>query len=750
MCCVRLNLIVLLMLMTADRLVAQWVDRSPSGIHGGSYTCVYMEQDAQNGWSVGPGGTAMRTTDGGETWSSVYLGISNYLTGVFFVDQSTGWIIGGKSSWNSPSNAIIMGTTNGGSSWTIQYTSHEDLNGLYFTDRHNGWIVGSTNPQVENEGLILHTTDGGSHWAKDSIFGDLYSVKFLNQAYGFLGGSGMSANAGVIHRTTDGGKSITDYALTGDMYSATGVPDIAWADSNRGFCVTGELVFNTTNAGANWKQVFSYQESGRYLNHVSYLGGSSWLVSSSSVIFKTTDDGNSWDTSLVYQNLLPYSQIWNVNDIVDMKFVNSNSGLVLIRPGYVYLTADGGTSWTLIEPTLQNLNSIDLLSTTSLIVGGDGGRVFKSTDAGDTWTILKVPTTTDVLQTDFISEKDGWATTLDDFYRTSDGGSKWILTSSACLPNPLTVFDTSLMVGVREQVLNGNHGFSVQEGNVVRSTDGGRNWTQVYAIDYFVPPGSIYFWNSVRGLASLPVEDFIGSTASVLQTSDSGKTWSILSQISFTDNISSFSFVSDSIGFALADSGRTGTRAMIVKTSDGGRSWKVVSEIDHGLSSLCFVDAWHGWACGAGGMIYRSSNGGTSWLGLQVNPAYDLNVIKFADTLSGYAIGGRGLVLRTDDGGLTFVSIRSHDSPISFALSQNYPNPFNPSTMISYQLPANSHVSLKIYDVLGREVETLVNERQTVGIHSVTFEAVNLPSGVYFYRLQASLFTQTKKLVVLK
>ena len=89
-------------------------------------------------------------------------------------------------------------------------------------------------------------------------------------------------------------------------------------------------------------------------------------------------------------------------------------------------------------------------------------------------------------------------------------------------------------------------------------------------------------------------------------------------------------------------------------------------------------------------------------------------------------------------------------SPKTWALYQNYPNPFNPSTIISYQIPLMSFVRLKLYDVLGREVMTLVNEKQNAGSHSVSFNAANLPSGVYFYRLQAGNYTATKKLVFIK
>ncbi len=86
----------------------------------------------------------------------------------------------------------------------------------------------------------------------------------------------------------------------------------------------------------------------------------------------------------------------------------------------------------------------------------------------------------------------------------------------------------------------------------------------------------------------------------------------------------------------------------------------------------------------------------------------------------------------------------------TFELSQNYPNPFNPSTIISYQLPINSHVTLKVYDVLGREVETLVNRYQTAGSYAVTFNGAHLAGGVYFYSLHSDNFTSTRKLVLIK
>ena len=88
--------------------------------------------------------------------------------------------------------------------------------------------------------------------------------------------------------------------------------------------------------------------------------------------------------------------------------------------------------------------------------------------------------------------------------------------------------------------------------------------------------------------------------------------------------------------------------------------------------------------------------------------------------------------------------------PTKTELLQNYPNPFNPSTTISFSLPTKSFVSLKVFDALGREVDTILNDELSTGSYSRQWNASNMPSGIYFYRLQAGAFTETKKLVLLR
>ena len=105
---------------------------------------------------------------------------------------------------------------------------------------------------------------------------------------------------------------------------------------------------------------------------------------------------------------------------------------------------------------------------------------------------------------------------------------------------------------------------------------------------------------------------------------------------------------------------------------------------------------------------------------------------------------------RNPSGNVTGINDNEFENPIEFLLSQNYPNPFNPSTVISYQLPVSSNVTLKVFDVLGNEIATLINEEKPAGSYEVNFNASILSSGIYFYKLQAGSFSETKKLILLK
>jgi len=99
---------------------------------------------------------------------------------------------------------------------------------------------------------------------------------------------------------------------------------------------------------------------------------------------------------------------------------------------------------------------------------------------------------------------------------------------------------------------------------------------------------------------------------------------------------------------------------------------------------------------------------------------------------------------------ITSVSLSSGKLPSKFDLAQNYPNPFNPATSISFDLPLKSFVLLKVFDLIGREVATIVSGELSAGTHTREWNAANMPSGIYFYRLQSDSFSETKKLVLMR
>jgi len=150
-------------------------------------------------------------------------------------------------------------------------------------------------------------------------------------------------------------------------------------------------------------------------------------------------------------------------------------------------------------------------------------------------------------------------------------------------------------------------------------------------------------------------------------------------------------------------------------------------------------------------IFLRTTDGGTTWTEQSSGTTTWLFGVSFTDSKNGTAVGWRGTILRTTNGGVTFVEEKEIDViPNKYKLSQNFPNPFNPSTKIRYSVPQSSNVVIKVFDILGNEIEILVDEQKTTGTYEITWYAESLPSGIYFYQLQTSGFIETKKMVLMK
>ena len=159
------------------------------------------------------------------------------------------------------------------------------------------------------------------------------------------------------------------------------------------------------------------------------------------------------------------------------------------------------------------------------------------------------------------------------------------------------------------------------------------------------------------------------------------------------------------------------------------------------------------WAIEKPAIIQYSGDKGVNWseqVPFQSDSMW-LESIFCIDSITGWAVGNKGAIFHTTNGGVSFVEEEEIDEmPTIYFLSNNFPNPFNPSTKIKYSVPQSSQVVVKVFDILGNEIETLVNEEKPVGTYELTWNAVNLPSGIYFYRIQAGSFVDAKKMILMK
>jgi hypothetical protein len=186
-------------------------------------------------------------------------------------------------------------------------------------------------------------------------------------------------------------------------------------------------------------------------------------------------------------------------------------------------------------------------------------------------------------------------------------------------------------------------------------------------------------------------------------------------------------------------------------SSNGGSSWaykgfntREITAIE-GYDDIVFVGASDFFT----GSVFVSTNRGNTWSdygdGLPNNTLFKLAIVDTVlfSGLYGYGAWNTSAIV-------TEVQNSYYPLPTDFLLYQNYPNPFNPSTKIRYSVPQTSNVIMKVFDVLGNEIETLIDEEKNTGTYEITWFADNLPSGIYFYRLQADSFVESKKMVLLK
>jgi photosystem II stability/assembly factor-like uncharacterized protein len=438
----------------------------------------------------------------------------------------------------------------------------------------------------------------------------------------------------------------------------------------------------------------------------------------------------------------------------------SMTGMSYAQDGWVLQTTPLGST---------GLGKIQFVSSTEGWISADSGRLLHTTNAGTDWTEVRpFPSDTVSFLSDpaitmwWVNQTHGWkmnflGTGTNDahgavIHKTTDGGGTW---------EKKVISTATGDIGLQVQFVDENNGwasifnFSIGYSLLMHSTDGGNNWilinTDIVGTFYFVDAnnGWMISGSSISMKSSPPYY--------IRHTTNGGLDWSVQYIDNTAGGFKCLQFADLNNGWAVGDS------AKILKTTDGGSNWTPITNTgissDSKLKGLFFLDADTGWiGCkfanisGDYGIILYTNNGGSSWTTQSLPVSNDARPysIFFSDANNGWYTSESYMIGHTTNGGVTGVGESNNSIPSGYSLSQNYPNPFNPSTAITYQLLTFGYVSLKVYDLLGREITTLVNEKKSAGLYSVTFNASEIPSGVYFYRLQAGNFTETKKLVLLR
>lgn len=363
---------------------------------------------------------------------------------------------------------------------------------------------------------------------------------------------------------------------------------------------------------------------------------------------------------------------------------------------------------------------------------GASGIIIFTSNAGSNWALQQSQTGNDLQSIYFVSAQTGWAAgSSGTVIRTTNGGLNWSLQSAPTSEILYSVF-----------FINQFTGWAVgAAGVILNSSNSGSNW-------FFQNSGSgdylrsVYFVNTSSGTA-------VGRNGKIIRTSNGGMNWTDVSP-GLSSTLYSVFYTNSSTGWAVGFGS--------LMTTNSGMNW--VLQSGPGLYlSVFFPSLNTGWRSGIGGVIEATTNSGSSWSPQASGTANWLFSVHFTSNSTGYIAGENGLLLKTTNGGGLFTGIEpvSNEIPERFSLSQNYPNPFNPTTSIEFGIVKNGFVNLTVFDALGREVETLVNQQLQPGFYRVGWDAVSYPSGIYFYRLTAAdpsahgdLYRDSKRMILLK
>jgi len=345
----------------------------------------------------------------------------------------------------------------------------------------------------------------------------------------------------------------------------------------------------------------------------------------------------------------------------------------------------------------------------------NGGRMFLTTSDGTNWTqIGSADNSIDILSIVML-DSGMLAGTWNGFFQSTDNGTTWSAFTTTGIPAETAIWsivmiNTTLYAGTT--------------GAIYTSTDNGNTWTSISS--------GIAANARITSIVASGDNIFAGSASNgVFKSTNSGTSWTTINS-NLTDTHISQLVVLDNKLFAVTLTG-------VFISDNSGTSWAANPSVVAVNKQLIAGTDDNG--------AYVSVDNGVTWTSFSSGMPADTRIWSLAVSSDRLFAGTSSGIWGTSSP--TEVKVE-RGVPLTFSLKQNYPNPFNPSTNISFSIPSKSFVSLKIYDRFGREVATIFSEEISAGYYTRKWNAANISSGIYFYRLQSGSYTETKKLILLR
>ena len=691
-------------------------------------------------------------------------------------------------------------STDNGTTWT------EINNGL--PDFYARWVYslavvpssgggGGTNifAGMEYGGVYRSTDDGDSWMAVNSGLGSGINIVALGVAGTTLlaGCATQPGMNGVYRSVNDGGswaRCNTGFVNGADS-SIEAFASIITGSTAYFYAGTGGGVFMSTTDGTSWTRI-SNELPPDVISALAVSPGSGGIIEKTlfagvgySGAFSSTDNGSSWTQ---INNGFPTSYNPWIDDFIVSPIPNGSVGtnnIFAAASGVVYVSTNNGTQWWDTGwPSEAGSSKCLAINGDYLFAGeyGGYGGIWKYSLIPDTgWVVQQSGTSETLYAVKAVDNNVVWtAGTNGSVLVTTNGGASWTSVGGG-------IIGSDFVYAV--EALDANTAFIAANSNtakIYKTMNGGVSWSLVFSqTDGFI--GGIQMKSALEGYA---IGSPMGGKWTVLKTTDGGNTWNRLTteptQVGNEQGLLSVQLLGNTIWFGTTtgkvyrsnDLGLTWisatTSGLLVYglhfnsaslgligfnsgTSDistnGGDSWEIVNAAGS-QDITCISGAGNEfWVTNGADISYTNSNGQT-WKSSDpgfsgIVPLWAVSISPTSSNLNGWAVGESGMILYYQRNA---TSIKSDTQPLltEYALEQNYPNPFNPSTKINYSIPQSGLISLKVYDVLGNEIATLVNAEKPAGNYEVNFNASQLSSGIYFYKLQVGLFVETKKMILLK